>query len=316
MKTILLPILILTVSGDIIAQQWQIEDTELKAQKKNGEITVSRADDSKSLTFPADSVYRFEQYGFLIVKSGNKFGMLDPWDFEWIQQPVFTSLNVIYDGNIIVGEKGKYGILTLNELFKKPPDFFYDTLFSLTPPGEPVYNDWHYYITRNKKKYGLLLETSWDPIYEFIQCTYDEIQLLKTHADGIVYKFRQGKKWGAGDCEGIEVTPEYAVIEYLTGACQNNVFLVKKDNKYSIFCTGDGERYPFIFDNIQFIPGKQSKGYFILESEGKFDVNEYIDCFEMPSFEGRYDNIGIEDKNGSYVIIMERNGEKTSLNVQ
>ena len=130
MKTILSIIPILFLSFNIIAQQWQVEDTELKAQKKNGELTLSRADDSNSLTFTADTVYRFEQYGFLIVKSGNKFGILDPWDFEWIHKPIFTSLNMIDDMNIIVGVEKKYSILTLNELFKKPPDVLYDTLYS------------------------------------------------------------------------------------------------------------------------------------------------------------------------------------------
>lgn len=315
MKILISIIPIFCLSVNLFAQQWQIEDTELKAQKSNGKITLSLNDDSKSMTIPADTVYRFEQYGFLIVRSGNKFGIFDPWEFEWIHEPVFTSLKLIYDGNIMVGKKGQYGILTLNELFKKPPDFLYDTLFSLTPPGESVYNEWHLYITRNKKKYGLLLDSSWELRYDFIPCTYDEIQLLKSHPDGIAYKVRKGKNWGAGDCEGVEVEPEYDDIGYLAGACANNIFIVKKNGKFSITTTGAGEIYPFIFDNIQFIPGNNSNGYLILESGGKFDVNEFTGYDEMPPFQGRYNNVRIENRDGNTIINIEENGKESSITV-
>jgi hypothetical protein len=58
-----------------------------------------------------------------------------------------------------------------------------------------------------------------------------------------------------------------------------------------------------------------SYGYLIFESEGKFDVKEYTDCYEMDPFEGRYNNVWIEDKNGNYVIILDENGKETTITV-
>jgi len=64
----------------------------------------------------------------------------------------------------------------------------------------------------------------------------DEIQFLKSHAGGILYKARKRKRWGAGDCEGLEVSPMYDDIKYLAVSCSNNYFIVEQNGKLSIHC--------------------------------------------------------------------------------
>ena len=44
-------------------------------------------------------------------------------------------------------------------------------------------------------------------------------------------------------------------------------------------------------------------------------MKEYTDCYEMDPFEGRYNNVWIEDKNGNYVIILDENGKETTITV-
>jgi len=314
MKRILIINTILFLSINLIAQEWQIEGTELKAQKINGNIILSFTDDRYSLTFTADTLFFLEEPGVIIVKSVDKFGMIDPWDLYWLQQPIFNYYRMIDSYNLLVGKDGKYGFVSYSEEFIYSRSTFYDTLYLLTPPGEPVYNDMQLYVAKNKKNYGVI-NLDGEYSYELLPLKYDEVLFLKSHSDGILYKIRKGKKWGAGDCEGLEVSPMYDDIKYMAGSCSNNYFTVEQNGKLSIHGYFKHALYPFIFDAIQYVPGNMSDGYLILKSEGKMDIIEFCN-FEAPPFQGRYDRVWIEKKDGNTVIYMEKKEEKTSIIVE
>lgn len=167
-------------------------------------------------------------------------------------------------------------------------------------------------MVKKKGKYGLY--SYWDGYFEeLLPAKYDEIILLVSHGEGIVYKIRKGKKWGAGDCESLETKIAYDEIDWLTGSCADNYFRAKKDGKSGLVATwsyGDYV-YPPEFDKISFTGNHLGNGYFILKKGNKWDV---VNDNFLP-FEPRYDNVHVVEMEGLIRISMEANGEISTLSV-
>ncbi|MBL7111730.1 MAG: WG repeat-containing protein [Bacteroidales bacterium] len=297
----------------IQAQEQIIPDPDLKVTKKNGMITVSLPDDnSYSITFPGDTVYRLEIFNFMVVVNKGKMGIIDPWDLYMVVKPVYSYVAPFDEASVLVRRGKKYSIVFPFEDGFDKEYFKIDTLYPLTPPGELVYNDMHMYILVNKGKYGIY--NTWSGTEEFLPVKYDEIRLIASHDDGIVYKMRKGKKWGAGDCETYETKIIYDDIDWLTGSCANNYFRVKKDGRFGLVATYSyGEYvYPPEFDMVSFAGEYIGNGYFILKMGDKYDVAD--DTF--PPFQPRYDNVWLMETDGLTRISMQAGDEISTIEIE
>ncbi|MBL7113513.1 MAG: WG repeat-containing protein [Bacteroidales bacterium] len=312
MKHLLYIIIVFFCFVQIQAQEQIIPDPDLKVIKKDGVITVSLPDDSYSLTFPGDTVYRLQQFEHMVVVDKGKMGIIDPWDLYMVVKPVYTFLAPFDNNSVMVKKKGKYSLVFPFENGFESEYLEFDTLYPLTPPGEPVYNDMQMYILENKGKYGIY--NTWYGPEKYIPVKYDEIKLLASHSDGIVYKMRKGKKWGAGDCETYETKIIYDDIDWLTGSCSNNYFRIEKDSKFGLVATYSyGEYvYPPEFDMVSFAGEYIGNGYFILKSGDKWDVVD--DTF--PPFQPRYDNVWLMETDGLTRISMQAGDEITTLEIE
>ncbi len=312
MKHTLFIIITIFCLSYIQAQEQTIPDPDLKVIKKDGVITVSLPDGSYSLTFPGDTVYRLKQFEFMVVVDKGRMGIIDPWDLYWMVEPVYTCIEPFDEEMVLVRKKGKYSTVAPFEDGFNHPYFKVDTLYPFTTPGEPVYNNMNMYILENKGKFGLY--NTWQYTSEFIPVKFDEIKLLASHENGIVYKMRKGKKWGAGDCETYETKIIYDDIEWLTGSCANNYFRVKKDGKKGLVATYSyGEYvYPPEFDKVLFAGEYIGNGYFILKKGNKWDVVD--DTF--PPFQPRYDNVWLMETDGLTRISMQAGDEISTLDIE
>ena len=311
MKQIITVIICSICLMHIQAQEQIIPDPEFKVIRKDGMITVFTSDDGYSLTFPGDTVYRLENFEFMVVVENGKIGIVDPWDMYIVVKPVYTYLAPFDEISVLVKKKNKYSLLFpfgdgLDIQYMK-----FDTLYPLTPPGEPVYNDMHMYILENKGKFGIY--NTWNGPMEYLPVKYDEIRLLASHSDGIVYKLRKGKKWGAGDCETYETKIMYDDIDWLTGSCADNYFRVEKNGKFGLVTTYSYGEYVYspIFDMISFAGPYAGYGYFILKMGDKYDV---VDNDLIP-FQPRYDNVWILEMVGKTRISMQAGDEITTLDI-
>ena len=313
MKHILFPSLfIISIHLAALAQEQVIPDPYLKVIHDGGVVTISDPGDGGSFSFPGDSVYRLKNFELIVVMDDGKMGIIDPWDFVWMVKPVYTFVGPFNEETVLVRENGKYSVVAPYEDGFDHPFFKADTLYPFTPPDEPVYNDMKIYLLENKGKYGLY--NTWPYTSELLPIKYDEIILLASHDEGIVYKMRKGGKWGAGDCEAYETKIAYDDIWWLTGGCSDNYFRVKKEDKYGLVATwsyGDYV-YPPDFDLVSFAGDQAGNGYFILKKEGKWDVVD--DSF--PPFKPLYDNVHIVETEGFVQISMEKDGEITTLEIR
>jgi hypothetical protein len=314
MKHTLSIIMIIFLSHIYLGAQEQIfPDPDLKVVKKNGEITVSFPDGRHSMSFPGDTVYRLESDGFMVVVHKGKLGIIDPWDLYWIIEPTYENIIASFtEETALVKKNGKYSIVIPYDDGFDQPYMKFDTIYPLTPAGEEVYNGMHMYVLKNKGKYGLY--TAWSGPEEFLPIKFDEIKLLASHSDGIVYKMRKGKKWGAGDCETYETKIAYDDIHWLTGSCANNYFRIEKKDHYGLVATysyGDYV-YPPMYDMISFAGEYIGNGYFILKKGDKYDVVD--DTF--PPFQPRYDNVHIMETEGLTRISMEADGKISTLEIE
>ena len=297
---------------NIRAQEQVIPDPYLKVVKKGGLITISDTGNDYSVSFPGDTVYRIMPYEIMIAKKGDKFGIFNPWDMEWMAEPVYSYIGPFTEELIVVRKKGKYSIVAPFEDGFEKPYVTFDTLYPFTPMDEEVYNNMYMYLLEFKGKYGLY--NIWDYTGAFLPIKFDEIILIASHENGIVYKMRKGKKWGAGDCETYETKIAYEEIDWLTGECSYNFFRIRKQGKFGIVATGIYGKYlyPPEFDKVSFVGEWIGNGYFILKKGNKWDVID--DTF--PPFEPRYDNVHILKTEGLTRISMETNGEIYTLEIE
>jgi len=293
------------------AQEWKIDGTDLKAKKTNGKLTISFNDNRHSIELSADTAYRDPALkGYVIPKSKNKYGLIDPFDLVLVKPCIYTSISLINDIAFVLRENGKssfYGLELGDDLNKLKFDSIYELKYQ-----NKTSNSFLYLMTIKGKKKGLLQLTS-SSIFELIPCKYDDITVLKAEEDGFVYRLIKGKKQGAGDCEANELKVVYDEVVDVRGVCANNRFIVKKNGKYGFFTTGDAQLLSITYDFMQFI----GENYLLFSKEGKYglwDIDK--NDFETPD-DLVYKKYFIETKEGSPVkIIMESAQDKFEFIIQ
>lgn len=285
----------------VSAQSWEIFNTRLKAEKLNGEVKISFVDGSNAVNLACDTAYYDGTSERVFFRTGGITGVLDPSSLEVLQPPLFKSLQVI-DGQHCIVEVPDGFYFSYRDFPLTPVSLRFEDIYPLIPLQLQVCGQENPFVVLLKGKAGLVFpQLGYDRLV--VAADYDEILYQGCEEGNLVYYLREGNKWGAGGCEGVEVKPMFEKIEHVFGDCGNNGFFIWHKDRMGLIMSGQKDALiPTEYDRLRYLTidgngfifclnGNHTERFLVVDSYGEI----YTDC----SFEHV---IKVMELNKSYMV--------------
>jgi len=283
-------------------QSWEIFNTELKAEKNNGSISLSHLNGSESLTIEADTVYFDGDADAVFFEVGRLKGVIDINTLEILQKPLFLSLKPVdTDYYIVEVDDGLY--FSLNRFPLKPVSEVYDDIYPLVPPQLNDCISRPYFVIVKRDHAGIISHTS-DYEFPLIPAAYDEIVFHQCKEGNLIFYLRDKNEWGAGGKEGVEVKPAFDKIEHVFGEPGNNGFFIWDKDEKGLIMTG--QEKPLIEEELsllKYIPIGEKGFVFGLNNYQRVSDFLVIDRYGDVNTTSKFEHvIKVRELNKAYLV--------------